>query len=208
MGGLRAARAFVLLALPLGLLGGCSALDVLGGTTARVYDLEPGAVPDGLPAVAGTLLVDQPFAPGNYDSNRLVVIREGGSIQLMPEMRWVERIPRMLQNDLVRAIEATGVAPVLTRQAASVRGDYLLETEIRRFGAVVDGAPSIELRLTARVIDRSGPDILAQKVFSRTAPAAGTAADDQIDAYRTAYGSLVADIAAWSIREMAAAETS
>ena len=143
-------------------LGGC-----LSGVLPKASEQAQYTLPD---AVAQrderpmplALLVDVPRAVAPLDGVDVVVIRADGEVQIMTGARWTAPLPILLQDLLVRTIEAAGLVPAVAQSAQTHRLPLRLSGELRAFELHDDGAGlSARAALNLRLICSRNAEVLA-----------------------------------------------
>ncbi len=146
-------------------LGGC-----LSGVLPKASEQAQYTLPDAVAQRAErqlplALLVDVPRAVAPLDGVDVVVIRADGEVQIMTGARWTAPLPILLQDLLVRTIEAAGLVPAVAQSAQAHRIPLRLSGELRAFELHDDGAglrarAALNLRLicsrNAQVLASSG----------------------------------------------------
>ena len=179
------------------ILSACS----LGGKTVPLTIIEPQLDPietAGLRAVDWAIEVPRPITDQTRDSDRLIVRRDGGRLQVYPGVSWVDSLPDMVQTLLVQAF--TDSDTVTSAARSGIRARFALATELRRFELVDDGPdPQVELVITARLIDRERSSTVAVQTFRSTARPDSTTLPSVIDAFETALTELTGELIEWSV---------
>jgi cholesterol transport system auxiliary component len=164
--------------LATGLCSGCTGSVLTSANEAPdVYRLEAPTLAAGGDELPLALVVSRPRAVSSLDTDRIAVVRPGGSFDYFAGMRWADPAPQMLQGLLVQAIDADGRFAAVVAAPSRVPTDMLLDIELRRFEAVYGagaGAPRIRVELQANLVDvRKG-----QRVASFAAASEADASGD------------------------------
>ncbi|MDO5646824.1 ABC-type transport auxiliary lipoprotein family protein [Paracoccus sp. (in: a-proteobacteria)] len=188
----------LVLALP-----GCAALSALQGEPARdVFELR---APVDTPRQCGQgrrgeVVVEVPKAGGVLDTDRIMIRPNALQVQYLPDARWSDSAPVMLQTLLVRSLGAYDVFTHVGREPLGLSGDYAMLTEISDFNAVTgEDGTRIVMRVNAQIVNEMDARIIARRQFAVSAPAAGTATAQLIPAFDAAALSLVGQMNAWAI---------
>jgi cholesterol transport system auxiliary component len=204
-------RTLILSGLGLFALGGCSAISAIGDATTPLdaYDLRID--PAGGPRAAGgalarDLVVELPEVSGALDTDRILIRPNPLQAQYLPDARWTDPAPRLLQRLLVRAIDDSGALRFVGTRPLGAMGDVALIGRLTDFQAEIGaaGAVQVRLRLNARLVREADARVLATRVFEATAPAPDTAALPLVEAFNTAAGTLVPEAARWALQTMGA----
>ena len=117
-------RAILLVAALTG-LGGCSAISALSDASVPldVYDLR---APDDIPATRGaplplTVTIETPTTGGALQTDRIMIRPDPFQAQYLPEVRWSEETPQLVQTLMVRSLEFDGRAALRRAYAAGRR---------------------------------------------------------------------------------------
>ncbi|CUH34947.1 ABC-type uncharacterized transport system, auxiliary component [Jannaschia seosinensis] len=192
-------------ALLLGLIAttsGCATLSALDDA-ARVlptFELAPPAGRTGA-RQAVALVVPPPAAPASVSTDRILVKPDPLSVTYLPEARWSQEAPLLLQSLVVRSIAGTDrIAHVGTPESGPVP-DYALLVRIDAFQAEpVPDRPNIPVRvaLGATLVRDSDQRIVATEGFARTALAASDRPAAIVAAFQEAVASLLPALADWA----------
>jgi cholesterol transport system auxiliary component len=174
-------------ALALG-LAGCASL----APQPQSFDLHPAQARAHAPR--GRIFVATTSAIPPLDGDLIVVRGADGSLSRVPDARWVDRLPPLLQSRLAQTFENAGLARQVS--LSSEGAQYSLAMEIRRFD--IDSATrTAHVELTARLA-QAGGQIVAAKVFSATEPVADIAGAASAHALDGAMGIVLAQIVGWA----------
>lgn len=188
------------------LLTGCATLGALGdvSTPLAVYDLR---APEGAPVTQGgplarDVVVELPTTSGVLETDRILIRPDALQAQYLPEARWGDETPVMLQTLMVRSLENTGGLRYVGRRPLAGSGDYAIVTELVDFHAELapDGISAIvSIRMTSRLIRESDASVVASRNFSAEAIAASTETPALIDAFDRGSDLLLIDFADWTM---------
>jgi cholesterol transport system auxiliary component len=196
-------RLILLLALPL--LAACSALSAIGGATAplQAYDLR---APEGAPVAQGRplardVIVEIPTTSGVLDTDRILIRPDPLQAQYLPDVRWGETTPVMLQTLMLRSLGNTGGIRYVGRRPLGGSGDFAIVTELIDFQAelTAEGTPLIRLRMTTTMVRESDASIVSNRTLSATAQAASTETPALIAAFDAASDQLMISFAEWAL---------
>lgn len=187
-------------------LGGCAAISSLAGatTTLEAYELQS---PTELPAVQGSvardLVIEVPTSGGALDTDRIMIRPGPFQAQYLPEARWTDAAPLMLQNLMLRAFEDTNALRYVGRRPLGGSGDFALVSELTDFQAEVgpDGTSvTTRVRFTVRLVRESDASIVASRTIQRTAAAASTETLDVVASFNLATNAALQDLTGWALR--------
>jgi cholesterol transport system auxiliary component len=107
----------------------------------------------------------------------------------------------MIQTLILESFENTGKILAIGRDAVGLRADYVLKPELRHFQAVYDGAvaPTVWVRIGARVVKSPEGRIVGQNLFESRVPAGRNRMDAIVDAFDEALGSVMKRMVAWTL---------
>ena len=187
------------------LLSGCSALSALSGaaTPLDAYDLSAPSSPiTARSTTSRQLVVELPTAPGALSNDRILIRPHPLQAAYLPDGKWAEEVPVMLQTLLVRSFEDTNAFRYVGRRPLGASGDYALLTELTDFQA--DASPdgktaTIRLRLTARMVREDDAAILSTRSFIRSAEVASTNTLPLVEGFNQANQALLSDVTEWAL---------
>jgi cholesterol transport system auxiliary component len=190
------------------LLTGCSALSALNGAASPLdaYDLTaPGAPIVARSTSARQFVVELPTTTGALNNDRILIRPHPLQAAYLPDGKWAEDVPVMLQTLLVRSFEDTNAFRYVGRRPLGTSGDYALVTDLTDFQAeaAADGkTASIRLRLTARLVREDDAAILSTRSFTSTAQVASTKTLDLVEGFNTANQSMLSDVTNWGLKTL------
>lgn len=187
-------------------LAGCSALGALGDATTplNVYDLR---APQGAPVVQGSPLsrdvtVELPTTSGVLQTDRILIRPDAIQVQYLPDVRWGDEVPVMMQTLMLRALENTNGLRYVGRRPLAGSGDYAIVTELVDFQAELSegGETAIVLiRMTSRLVREEDASVLASRTFSANATARSTTNPDLIAAFNRASDQILIEFSDWTM---------
>jgi phospholipid/cholesterol/gamma-HCH transport system substrate-binding protein len=185
-----------------GLLGGLEKLT--GGssskTTAPTYDVtavkdftKPTETP------SWQLVVPEPSALLALNSDKIKVRpAEGAESSDIPDARWSDNIPILLQEKFIQSFENAGYSQAVSRPRDGFEGGYQLVLDIRSFSLVTGAEPHGELEFEAKILGPGGK-IIAAKAFHTTALATGTGAPAAAAALNQAFAKAATELVPWAV---------
>jgi len=191
----------VVLGLTLG-LGGCIG-DLLSGPP-QLFDLSPkNTFDEDLPRADWQLVVEEPTAPNAINTDRMAIRPSSLQIQYLPDVKWTDRAPALVQTLLVESFENSGKIIGVGRRAIGLTGDYVLSSELREFEAVSDGVggTSVVVRLVLKLVRQSSGGIIASRTASETVPAASDQPADIVVAFDAALGKVLKRTVQWVLTQ-------
>ena len=189
------------------LLPACSAVSVLENASVplEVYELR---VPSIAPVTGRRnveLVVEEPVASGALAIERIMVRPAPLQAQYLPDVRWSDTAPIMLQTLLVRALTETGALSSVGRRPIGTAGDYAVLSELTDFQAEVDAegdGATVRTRITLRIVRERDANVVASRTITAVAPATTTQTDMIIAAFDAATTQLLTDAVPWIIGQL------
>jgi cholesterol transport system auxiliary component len=191
------------LLIALAALGGCSPLASLSAASAPLdaYALTP------LQAEARStgsrhIVVELPTASGAIVTDRILVKPAPLQVAFLPDARWVDPAPELVQTLLVQSLQASGAFRLVGRQTLGLLPDYTLLTEIRDFQAETlppDGVASHRIRvgLVLTLVRESDRSVVATRSFDAAADVGNAGALTIVTAFDAAMAAVLAEAVAW-----------
>lgn len=185
-------------------LSGCGTLSALNDVSVplEVYELRaPETIASGnLRQLPVDVVIELPTTSGALSTDRIMIRPNTLQAQYLPDVRWGDATPVMVQTLMLRAVESTGTLRYVGRQPLASHGDFAVVTELVDFQAELseDGQTATSnLKIIVRVVREADASIIASKTFTATAPATTTQNEAIVTAFDTAATTLVTDFAQW-----------
>jgi len=195
-------------AAPAVLLVGCGSILPAPGQPPQLYVLRAGGHPAAdLPKVSQQLLIAVPGATTALDTERIALSRSPDTFDYFANAAWTDHAPVVVQAVLVESFEASGKAPAVARDLPSLRADYILISELRRFEAVYTadgGAPTVHAGLATRLVRMPDRVIIAEEAAERSAQAGENRMGPIVVAFGQALDALAQHVVGWTLRRIAA----
>jgi cholesterol transport system auxiliary component len=183
----------------------CSNL-LSGGTPPQIYVLSRKTTfaPD-LPMVLRQLLVERPDTSAELDTARIALSNTPTTLDYFADAAWADRAPAVVQQLLIESFEQSGKISAVSRDIISLRADYLLLSELRRFTAVYDGAgpPTVVVQILVRLVKMPDRAIIGQQSAERSIAATRNDMAGIVESFNDALGGVMKDLVEWSLRRMA-----
>ncbi|WP_135501376.1 ABC-type transport auxiliary lipoprotein family protein [Roseovarius aestuariivivens] len=185
-------------------LGGCSALTALGSasTPLDVYELRApgpsGARPGRVIPVDVT--IELPTSGGALQTDRIMIKPGPLQAEYLPQARWGDETPVMLQTLLLRSIEATQAVRYIGRRPLGARADYAIITELTDFQAeLTESRDTAEVRISfiSRMVREDDARIVATRTFSSNFTAQSLETKAIIEAFDRASTGLLSEFSSW-----------
>lgn len=192
-------------------LAGCAGIEQFTKVTKPVdlFVLSPKSsfAPD-LPEVRRQIVVEEPTAASQVNSDRIAVKPNPYQVQYYPDVRWSDRAPLMVQSLLVESFENTGKVASVGAQAIGLNADFFVLTDLREFQAEAPPLPEapvvINVQLNIKIVKEPEGLIVASSSFSHQNTAASDELIDVIVAFDEALGKSMRDAVEWTVRQTAA----
>ena len=185
-----------------GLLGGLEKLTGGGSSksTAPTYDITAVKdFPQPAEAPSWQLVVPEPSALLALNSDKIKVRpAEGAESTDIPDARWSDNIPILLQEKFIQSFENAGYSSAVSRPRDGFEAAYQLVLDIRSFSLVTGAEPHGELEFEAKILGPGGK-IVAAKAFHTTAPATGTDAAAAAAALNQSFANAATELVPWAV---------
>ena len=195
-------------------LAGCGLQLPGSGEPPRIFTLSPKSTFSiDLPDVDWQLLVELPNSPTGINSPRIAVQRTPLEIDYFARASWTDNMPRMVQVLLVESFENSNKIVSVGRQAATLRADFILKTDIREFQAEypegslqgqesVEGiVPNVNVRMNFKLVRMPGRRIVASRTFEQKQAAPGPDLLDIVRGFDDALGVVLRHVVEWTLTE-------
>lgn len=193
----------LLLLSPLTLLPGCGAVSALGraATPLDAFDLRAPDMPQAGRMMNRGLSIEPPTTSGALDTDRILIRPNPVQAQYLPDGRWSDKVPALVQTLMLRSFEDTGALSYVGRRPLGGSGDLALVTEITDWQAELsaDGAAQVRLRMVARMVREMDASVLARRSFVQVSQAASNTTLDLVTAFNAASDALLTDLVRWGL---------
>ena len=194
-------------------VSGCAGISSLNSaaTPVELYLLTPKSTFDAsLPRIREQIVVQEPTATAVVATDRITVQPTPLRVQYLPEARWIDRAPLIVQTLLIESFENSGRVPAVGRSQVGLRADYLIVTDIREFQAEVipstdpavpdAGVLQVHVRLNIKVVDADLDRIVGSRSFEEIELSASDEPEEIVAAFDEALGDAMRDAVEWSVR--------
>lgn len=187
-------------------LGGCTAITSLNASARPLdtYDLQPVAGASTGGRTSRTLLVARPQASAALATDRIMVKPDVASITYLPDARWSDELPSVIQALLIRAISETGRVAYVGRSDAGPIPDKALLVRIDAFevNALQDGAFEVAVDFDLTIINDKDQRVVASRQFRQSGPLSDDSPKVIVGGFQTVLNDLLPTMADWSIRHV------
>jgi cholesterol transport system auxiliary component len=182
-------------------LSGCSAVSAVSRASEprNTYTLSPLGPVAARPAGAGHLVVELPTSGGELSTDRILIKISPRQAEYLPDARWSEPIPAMVQTLLVNSLLNRGGLHLVTRVGAGLRPDHTLMCEIQAFQAeLIDpDLAQIRISLQTTLIRESDRSIAGTRRFDATVASSSDSTVALIAGLDEAMQSVLGDVVGW-----------
>lgn len=149
-----------------------------------------------------TLRFLTPLAEGPVNSSRVLVKPAGNEIKAYQGVRWSDKSPILVRNQLVDAFRRDGRFASVITGASPARSDLTMAGELSAFQSEYQGdTPAVVLRLDLHLIDERTRNTIASKRFERLHSAKGEQIEAIVEAFGKASNTLAHEVIQWTIEQ-------
>ncbi|WP_018990010.1 ABC-type transport auxiliary lipoprotein family protein [Aromatoleum toluclasticum] len=185
------------------LLSACSVLPKAEPVDTYLLPGAPAhAAADGKP-LAVSLRVAKPASGVHLSGQRIVVMPQDNQVSVYQGASWSEPAPVLVRDRLIDALRADGRIAALSSDEARLQADYEIVSDLRAFQSEYrGGAPEAVVRLDARLVEREGRRILANRTFEAGVRASGADVPAVVSAFGAASTHVATELATWAVDEI------
>ena len=163
-----------------------------------LYTVKPKvSLPEQPAKVTWQLVVAEPSAERDIDTTRIALSRTANVIEYFADGNWSDTAPKMVQAKMIEAFESTNAIVAVGRDAAGLRADYVLQSDLRDFQAdytAKDGAATAHIRLIAKLVQMPDRRITRTVSAEASAPAGSKDLAAIVVAFEQALGQVLSKI--------------
>ena len=192
----------LLVSMPL--LTACGALSSLSkaGDDLDAYTLTAATAAAPLAGGRRHLIVELPTSAGALATDRILSKPQPYQAQYLPDGRWSEPAPALVQTLLVASFQSLGGFALVGRTGNGLNPDHTLMTEIQAFQVEPDAARpgvfTVRIALQLTLIQESDRRILASRRFVASQAVASDATDQLVAAFDRALQVVLRDAVLWA----------
>lgn len=188
-------------------LPACSAISAINAAASALptFDLLPVAgVTQGRRSNA-TFLVASPDAPEALATDRILIRPAPASITYLPDARWSESLPSLMQSLVVRSLSSTGRVGYVGPAGAGPIPDFAILARIDTFDIVVASSQetratySANVRLNVTVLRDANQRVIATRTFQRVSQVADLEPASVVAAFQSVLDTELVDLTTWII---------
>jgi cholesterol transport system auxiliary component len=184
-------------------LGGCSALSALNSAAEPLdtYDLKPVAGSQTGARSSRTMLVARPEAPAAISSDRIMVKPDPVSITYLPDARWTDELPLVVQSLLIRSISGTGRIGYVGQSDGGPVPDSALLVRLDAFNVERQpgGALQVVIAMDLTVLNDRDQMVVANRNFGQSGPATDDSPVAVVAAFQSVLEVLLPAMADWAV---------
>lgn len=185
-------------------LGGCSAVSALNSAAQPLdtYDLLPVSGSKTGRRSSRTLLVARPEASASIATDRIMIKPDAVSITYLPDARWSDEAPLVLQSLLIRSISGTGRIGYVGRSDGGPIPDTALLVRMDAFNVDVlpNGQMSASVDIALTVLEDRDQRVISTRRFAQTAVAATDTPTAIVAAFQRAFDVLLPGMSDWVLQ--------
>lgn len=154
-----------------------------------------------LPEVDWSLMVERPNALRSIDTPR-IARTSGVEIQHYAGATWVDRPPVMIEPLIIQSFRSSEAIDVVVDRRASIRPDFLLQTDLAAFEAMetASGPPDVRVAMSATLIRMPRREVVGTTHIARTVTAEATNLGAIALAFDDALGKVLKQLVEWTLR--------
>ena len=154
-----------------------------------------------LPEVDWSLMVERPNALRSIDTPR-IARTSGVEIQHYAGATWVDRPPVMIEPLIIQSFRSSEAIDVVVDRRASIRPDFLLQTDLAAFEAMetASGPPDVRVAMLATMIRMPRREVVGTTHIARTVTAQATSLQAIALAFDDALGKVLKQLVEWTLR--------
>jgi cholesterol transport system auxiliary component len=185
-------------------LGGCSAVSALNSASQALdtYDLLPVAGSQTGRRSGATLLVARPSASGAIATDRIMVKPDALSITYLPDARWSDELPLVVQSLLIRSISGTGRMAYVGRSEGGPVPDRALLVRLDAFqvARTADGRFEVAVDIALTLLNDRDQRVIATRSFAQSALAVDDAAVSIVATFQRVLDVLLPAMSDWVVQ--------
>ena len=152
------------------------------------------------PTIKGQLVIPEPTAVAMLETQRML-FSPAKDYPGFAEFLWADSVPKLLQARLIESFENYDIAHAPLRNLDTGQADFQLLIDVRRFRIAVDSDPTVEIGLSARILDKDGK-VVAARMFDENQKLAQVEPQAAVAAFDDAFGRIARDMVAWTIHSL------
>ncbi|KIN74564.1 ABC-type transport auxiliary lipoprotein family protein [Sulfitobacter guttiformis] len=187
-------------------LGGCATLTSLNDAAKPLdtYDLRPASGSKQGRSTQRTLLVAVPQASAALTSDRIMIKPDPASITYLPDVRWSDELPAVVQLLIIRSVADTGRVGYVGRSGAGPVPDTALLVRIDTFEVIARGEDIFEVAvdLDLTLINDREQSVVATRRFSGSKQSASDQPAVIVAQFQSLLNELLPEMSDWAIQRL------
>jgi cholesterol transport system auxiliary component len=180
------------------ILPGCASLLVGSPPPLDTFSLTAPEVSAKPRASRAQLLITEPTALKDLDSQNIVIRTAPAEVQYLSGAQWSDRLPALVQARLIQAFEGTRRFGGVGRPGQGLAIDYQILIDIRDLSVSdTSGGRSARAEITAKILNDRNGSLRGTRTFDAAVAVGGSENSDYVRALDTAFGSVASDIVSW-----------
>jgi cholesterol transport system auxiliary component len=184
-------------------LGGCGAVSALNSAAQPLdtYDLAPRSGATTGRRSSRTLMVTLPEASAAIATDRIMVKPAPASITYLPDARWSDELPVVLQSLLVRSIAGTGRVGYVGRSGGGPVPDVALLVRLDGFhvNVLAEGGFEVTVDFDLTLLRDRDQRVIASRRYSQVAAAADDSPAAIVAAFQAVLDTILPAASDWVV---------
>lgn len=184
-------------------LSGCGAVSAVSRASEPrdTYTLSPLAPRAAPRSGSGHVVVELPTSGGELSTDRILIKISSRQAEYLPDARWSEPTPAMVQTLLVNSLLNRGGLRLVTRVGAGLMPDHTLMTEIAAFQAELTGPDEaqVHVALQMTLIREADRSIAGTRRFDATVASSSDSSQALIAGLDAAMQSVLDSAIGWVV---------
>jgi len=151
-------------------------------------------------SIKGQLSIPEPTAVAMLETQRML-FSPAGDYPGFADVLWADSIPKLLQARLIESFENYDIAHAPLRSPDIGQADFQLLIDIRRFRIAVDSGPTVEIGLSARLLDKNGK-IIASHLFEESQKFDKLEPPAAVAAFNDGFSRISKELIAWTVQTL------
>lgn len=187
-------------------LSGCSAITSLNAAAKPLdtYDLRPASGARAGGKSSRTLLVALPQATAALATDRILIKPDAAAITYLPDARWSDELPAVIQSLLIRSISATGRVAYVGAVGSGPVPDKALLVRIDAFDVTVlaDGTFEAAADLDLTLINDRDQSVVASRQFAQSVKAESDSPAAIVSAFQRILDDVLPTMTDWTTQRV------
>jgi len=162
--------------------------------------LQTSALPSSKhPLLPWQLMIQTPTAINPLNSERMLVMPQPGIIEFYKNVRWRDRIPKLVQQFLLQGFQDSAQFAGVNTPGSGTGTSYGINTDVRDFQAEyrLKETPVVVIRLHIQLIDYKNNRIVDSRLFSAEFTSSDSSATAVAKSFEQGLNSLLPQIVEW-----------